>query len=127
MSSQSLDDLVKVTEHAEPLHPLRALFRHHFYLDGLVNTEGGLWLIMMNALLIVPLIMAAFSYPLHACSRGRLLLVSLAGYEGYLFWRRRRLKPDGCTHKRHCADRVCLDTTKLRLNRVTGGCGVRFQ
>jgi hypothetical protein len=43
-----------------PFTPVRALFGHHFYLDDLVNTNGGLWLAPMNALLLIPLIMAAF-------------------------------------------------------------------
>ena len=65
--SRNFDDLVTSTEHAEPVHPLRDLWQNHFYLDDLVSTEGGLSLLMMDALLLVPLIMAAFFYPMAAC------------------------------------------------------------
>ena len=88
--SRSLDDLVTATEHAEPMHPFRALFKHHFYLDSFVSTEGGLWLLMMDGLLLVPLIMAAFFYPVQVLGVvGALLLVTFTGYEGYVIWRRR--------------------------------------
>ena len=91
--SRSFDDLVTDTEHAEPIHPFRALFQHHFYLDGFVNTEGGLWLLMMDALLVVPLIMAAFFYPVEVLSVVALVLVvTFVGYEGYVIWRRRHLR-----------------------------------
>jgi hypothetical protein len=88
--SRNLDDLVTSTEHAEPVHPFRALVQHHFYLDDLVSTEGGLWLLMMDALLIVPLIMAAFFYPLQVLAATvAVLLASLVAYEAYVIWRRR--------------------------------------
>jgi hypothetical protein len=91
--SRSLDDLVTTTEHAEPLHPVRNLFRHHFYLDDFVNSEGGLWLVMLNALLLVPLAMAAFFWPMGVLAVvGAALLVAFAGYEGYVLWRRHRLR-----------------------------------
>jgi hypothetical protein len=85
--------LVTATEHAEPMHPFRALLKHRFYLDGLVSTEGGLALLMMDALLVVPLIMAAFFYPMQVFAvLGVILLVSFTGYEGYVLWRRHHLK-----------------------------------
>ena len=88
--SRSLDELVTSTEHAEPLHPIRALFRNHFYLDGFVTTDGGLWIVLVNALLFIPVVMAAFFYPVPALiAAGALLLVSFAVYEGYVIWRRR--------------------------------------
>jgi hypothetical protein len=88
--SRTLDELVTATEHAETVHPIRALFKNHFYLDDLVSTEGGLWLLMMDGLLLVPLVMAAFFYPVQALMVGGvLLLVSFTGYEGYVIWRRR--------------------------------------
>jgi hypothetical protein len=91
--SRSLDDLVTSTEHAKPLHPVRELVRSHFYLDGFVNTEGGLWLVLLNALLFVPLVMAAFFYPVAVLvTTGVVLLVMLAAWEGYVFWRRRHIK-----------------------------------
>jgi len=90
--SRRLDDLVTSTEHAELVHPLRAVLQHHF-LDGFVSTEGGLSLVMMNALLLVPLIMAAFFYPVPVLTVvGVTLLVAFVAYEGYVIWRRRHLR-----------------------------------
>jgi len=87
--SQKMDDLVTSTEHAEPLHPLRALWRNNFYLEDFVNTEGGLSLLWMDALLIVPLIMAAFFYPVAAAIvAAAVLATTFAGYEGYVIWKR---------------------------------------
>ena len=87
--SRKLDDLVTATEHAQPVHPLRELLERHFYLDGFVNTEGGLWLVMLNALLAVPLIMAAFFYPVPVLvGTGASLLLAFIAWEGYVLWRR---------------------------------------
>ena len=89
--SRSFDELVTSTEHAQPVHPVRALFQHNFYLGDLVS-EGGLSLLMMDALLLVPLVMAAFFYPMAALIvAGALLLVSFVGYEGYAIWKRRHI------------------------------------
>ncbi len=91
--ARNLDDLVTTTEHAEPMHPLRALWRNHFYLDGFVSTEGGLWLAMLNALLLVPLIMAAFFYPTQVLLFvGVVLLVGFVCYEGVVLWRKRHAR-----------------------------------
>jgi hypothetical protein len=91
--SRNLDELVTSTEHAEPVHPLKELLQNRFYLDGLVSTEGGLSLLMMDALLLVPLVMAAFFYPMQVLVLvGAVLLVSFVGYEGYVFWRRHHVK-----------------------------------
>lgn len=60
------------------------------YWDDRVSYEGGLSLLWMDGLLLVPLIMAAFFYPFEALiGVGVLLLVSLVGYEGYIVWRKR--------------------------------------
>ena len=89
--SRNLDELVTSTEHAQPLHPVRALFQHKFYLGDLVS-EGGLSLLMMDALLLVPLVMAAFFYPMAALIvAGAVLLASFLGYEGYVIWKRRHI------------------------------------
>jgi uncharacterized membrane protein YfcA len=67
-----------------------ALFRR--YWDGLVSYDGGVAILMMDALLIIPLIMAAFFYPVEvAVAVGALLLVTVVAYESYVFWRRRHL------------------------------------
>ena len=65
-----------------------SLFRR--YWDDLVSIEGGLSLLWMDGLLLIPLIMAAFFYPVEAAiAAGALLVVSLAGYEGWVLWRKR--------------------------------------
>jgi hypothetical protein len=61
-----------------------------FYLGRFVNTEGGMWIVLMDALLLVPLIMAAFFYPWPSLLAGLgLLAASVAGYEGWAIWQRR--------------------------------------
>ena len=65
-----------------------ALFRR--YWDERVSYEGGMALLWMDGLLLIPLIMAAFFYPVEALiAVGVVLLISLAGYEGYVLWRKR--------------------------------------
>jgi hypothetical protein len=67
-----------------------ALFRR--YWDGLVSYDGGVAILMMDALLLIPLIMAAFFYPIEvAITVGGVLLLTVAAYEGYVIWRRRHL------------------------------------
>jgi hypothetical protein len=91
--SRNLDELVTSTEHAEPVHPFRELVSHRFYLDGLVNTDGGLWLVLMNALLLIPLIMAAFFYPMEVLLGTAIVAaIALAGYEAWVIWVRRRAR-----------------------------------
>ena len=46
---RTLDEIVEEIEHARPVHPLRALIAHHFYLDDWVSSEGGLFLVKFNA------------------------------------------------------------------------------
>ena len=65
-----------------------SLFRR--YWDDLVSVEGGLSLLWMDGLLLIPLIMAAFFYPVEAAlTAGVLLFATLAGYEGWVLWRKR--------------------------------------
>ena len=60
------------------------------YWKELVSFDGGLSLLMMDGLLALPLIMAAFFYPLQALAVVVVLaVVSLVGYEGYVIWRKR--------------------------------------
>jgi hypothetical protein len=60
------------------------------YWNDLVSYEGGFALVMMDGLLAVPLIMAAFFYPLQVLALVVVLAVlTLAGYEGYVIWRKR--------------------------------------
>lgn len=60
-----------------------------------VSYEGGLALIWMDGLLLIPFIMAAFFYPLQAAiAAGALLLVSFGVYESCAIWKRwHRPKP----------------------------------
>jgi hypothetical protein len=60
------------------------------YWNDLVSTDGGYALLLMDGLLAVPLIMAAFFYPLQVLAFVVVLaVVSLAGWEGYVLWRKR--------------------------------------
>ena len=59
------------------------------YWNERVSYEGGLSLVMLDGLLAVPLIMAAFFYPLEVLTLVAVVaVVSLAGYEGYVIWRK---------------------------------------
>lgn len=65
-----------------------SLFRR--YWNDLISYEGGLSLIWMDGLLLIPIIMAAFFYPVEAAiAVVALLIVTLAGYEGWVIWRKR--------------------------------------
>jgi hypothetical protein len=60
------------------------------YWNDLVSTEGGYALLMMDGLLAVPLIFAAFFYPLQVLAFVAILaVISLGGYESYVIWRKR--------------------------------------
>jgi hypothetical protein len=64
------------------------------YWDERVSYEGGLALLWMDGLLLIPLIMAAFFYPLEALiAVGALLVLSVIAYEGYVVWRKRHPRP----------------------------------
>jgi hypothetical protein len=55
-----------------------------------VSYEGGLALMWMDGLLLIPLVMAAFFYPVEALiAAAVLLLVSFAVYESCVIWKRR--------------------------------------
>ena len=54
-----------------------------------VSYEGGMSLLWMDGLLLIPLIMAAFFYPIEALvAAGVLLLLSFLIYEGVVVWKR---------------------------------------
>ena len=54
-----------------------------------VSCEGGLSLLWMDGLLLIPLMMAAFFYPVEALvAAGALLLLSFLIYEGVVVWKR---------------------------------------
>jgi hypothetical protein len=89
LDQSSLDALVTRTEHARPVHPFRALIENHCYLDSFVE-KGGMSLLLMDGLILVPVIMFAFFYPMQVLlSVGVLLLIALAVYESCVIWKKR--------------------------------------
>ena len=85
---RSFDEITYEIEHVRPVHPLRTLIEHHFYLDSWVSSEGGLSLVMFNALLFVPFMMALFFYPIQALiGLGAVAVTALVLYEGVVLWR----------------------------------------
>ena len=59
-----------------------------------VSYEGGLSLMWMDGLLLIPFVMAAFFYPLEALlGAAALLIVTFAIYESCVIWRRRHPHP----------------------------------
>ena len=91
---RTLDEIVEDIEHARPVHPLRVLIARHFYLDGWVSSEGGLSLVMFNALLFVPFMMFLFFYPVQALvGLGVVLVATVVVYEGFVIWRRYAKRP----------------------------------
>lgn len=59
-----------------------------------VSYEGGLALVWMDGLLLIPLMMAAFFYPLEAfLFAAALVAVSFAIYESCVIWKRRHPHP----------------------------------
>jgi hypothetical protein len=91
LAKRDLDDIVVNTEHAQPVHPLRALIQNNCYLDNLVDfKENGLSLMLMDGLILVPVIMFAFFYPIEVLTWvGVVLLVVFAIYESCVIWKRR--------------------------------------
>ena len=89
MDQSNLDELVTRTEHARPVHPFRALIENHCYLDGFVE-KGGMSLLLMDGLILVPVIMFAFFYPMQVLlSVGVFLIIVLAIYESCVIWKKR--------------------------------------
>lgn len=91
MAQRNLDDIVTSTEHAEPVHPWRALIENHWYLDNFVDLkQSGLSLMLMDGLILVPIIMFGFFYPVQTLLWvGGVLLVIGAIYESCVIWRKR--------------------------------------
>ena len=89
MDQSNLDELVTRTEHARPVHPFRALIENPCYLDGFVE-KGGMSLLLMDGLILVPVIMFAFFYPMQVLlSVGVFLIIVLAIYESCVIWKKR--------------------------------------
>ena len=63
------------------------LLRRHW--GELVSYDGGMSLLLMDGLLLVPLIMAAFFYPIQVLMLvGALLLITVVVYECVALWRK---------------------------------------
>ena len=59
------------------------------YWSEMVSYDGGMSLLLMDGLLLVPLIMAAFFYPIEVMvGVGALLVVTLVALEGVVLWRK---------------------------------------
>ena len=91
MARRNLDDIVSDTEHAQPVHPLRALIQNHWYLDSFVDLkQNGMSLLLMDGLILVPIIMFGFFYPKEVLlTVGVVLLIVGAIYESFVIWRKR--------------------------------------
>ena len=91
MANRKLDDIVVDTEHVQPVHPWRALIENHCYLDGFIDLkQSGLSLVLMDGLILVPVIMFAFFYPMQTLMWvGGVLLVLAAIYESFVIWKKR--------------------------------------
>ena len=91
MAQRNLDDLVVDTEHARPVHPWRALIENHCYLDSFVDLkQSGLSLLLMDGLILIPIVMFAFFYPLQTLMWvGGVLLLLAVLYESFVIWRKR--------------------------------------
>jgi hypothetical protein len=60
------------------------------YWSELVSYDGGMSLLLMDGLLLVPLIMAAFFYPIQVLMIvGVALVLTVVAYEGVTLWRKR--------------------------------------
>jgi hypothetical protein len=59
------------------------------YWSEMVSYDGGMSLLLMDGLLLVPLIMAAFFYPIQVLiGVGAALLLAIAAYECVALWRK---------------------------------------
>jgi len=60
------------------------------YKDEVASSEGGLWIVMMDGLLLIPLAMAAFFYPIAALIGTAVAVVfSIGGLFGVREYQRR--------------------------------------
>jgi len=91
LAQRNLDDLVTNTEHAQPVHPWRALIENHCYLDSFVDLkQSGLSLVLMDGLILIPVIMFAFFYPWQTLMWvGGVLAVLAVLYESCVIWSKR--------------------------------------
>ena len=89
MAHRNLDDIVSDTEHAQPLHPFRSLIQNHLYLDSFIE-KGGMSLLLMDGLILVPVIMFAFFYPRQVLLTVFVCLLIVGSiYKSFVIWRKR--------------------------------------
>jgi hypothetical protein len=89
MDRRSVVSWIEEHDHAKPI--FRPLWRNHFYLDGFFNTAGGMWLVMIDGLFFIPILFAAFFYPIPALSAAlAMLIVSFVGAKLYMMWERKQ-------------------------------------
>jgi hypothetical protein len=59
------------------------------YWSDLVSYDGGMSLLLIDGLLLVPVIMFAFFYPIQVLiGVGAVLVLTIAAYEGVALWRK---------------------------------------
>jgi hypothetical protein len=64
------------------------------YWGEMVSYDGGMSLLMIDGLLLIPLIFAAFSYPIQVLvGVGVVLVLVLAAYECVALWRKHHPRP----------------------------------
>jgi len=64
------------------------------YWGEMVSYDGGMSLLLMDGLLLVPLVMAAFFYPMQVLvGVGALLVLTVAAYECVALWRKHHHTP----------------------------------
>jgi hypothetical protein len=90
LAHRNLDDIVTDTEHARPVHPLRALIENHCYLDAFVDLkQNGMALLLMDGLILVPVIMFGFFYPRQVLLTVAVILLAVGSiYKSIVIWRR---------------------------------------
>lgn len=60
------------------------------YTHEVTNSDGGLWIVLMDGLFLIPLAMAAFFYPMAALAAlAALVVLSGAGVVGTRMYQRR--------------------------------------
>lgn len=60
------------------------------YWSELVSYDGGVSLLYVDGLLLIPLIFAAFFYPIQVLMIvGAVLVLTVVAYEGVVLWRKR--------------------------------------
>jgi hypothetical protein len=77
-------------DHVHLVHPLRAMIENHCYLDSFVDLkQNGMALLLMDGLILIPVIMFGFFYPMQVLlSVGVVLLLVGAVYESCVIWKK---------------------------------------